>query len=184
MSGHIGDMVSQHWNTPQWLVDLSREALGGHIDLDPCSNEHSVVGARFSFGLPDKDGLKEDWEVVEGTYVRSVFINPPYGKDKERGTSIADWIKKACMLDRTGDHTGRYPRQILVIPASTETDAWDKYIWGDCDAICFLKGRVKFLLEGQEKASSTKGTAVVYYGTEEQRFKEVFKPYGAVITEF
>lgn len=182
MAGHINDMVSQHWNTPKWLVDAVREALGGTIDLDPCSNDDSVVGARYEFRLPLVDGLAMPWDVLpNGSRIQTIYCNPPYGRDKERGTDIGDWIHKAKELDRAHDGDQDYRDQILVIPASTELVAWHEDIWDDCDAICFLKGRVKFLLEGVEKAGSTKGTAVIYYGKNERRFERAFDRLGRVI---
>lgn len=172
MSGAIIDMVSQHWNTPEYILERVRAVFGnrgaydGQVDLDPCSNEHSTVGARVSFALPI-DGLAQSWEGYE-----SMFINPPYGRDRERGTSIEDWVKKASESNTPC---------IMLIPASTETTFWFDYIWPTYDAICFLRGRVKFLLNGEPKAASTKGSALIYWGPDKQRFKDFFEDIGHVI---
>ena len=39
MGGHIKDMVSQHWNTPDWILNGVWRTFDGTIDLDPCDNE-------------------------------------------------------------------------------------------------------------------------------------------------
>lgn len=59
-----------------------KDFYGGSINLDPCSNEYSVVNAETEYRLPEHDGLKESWNYP------NIFVNPPYGIDKERGTTI------------------------------------------------------------------------------------------------
>jgi hypothetical protein len=179
-------MLSQHWNTPKWIVDKIRSGWG-NIDLDPCSNEGSLVRAAYEVRLP-QDGLAFDWYAPN---VQTIFCNPPYGIDKERGTSIGDWIQKCADTDRAGDKEAStaglgpgYKDIFLLIPASTELKAWHEHIWNDCDAICFFNRRIKFLLNGEEKAGSTKGSALVYYGQYEDLFKEWFSDCGKVLTVF
>lgn len=180
MAGHIGDMVSQEWNTPQYIVDQLNWFWPDGIDLDPCDNEHSILNPKMAFRLPHIDGLNAYWDIPE---VKSIFVNPPYGRDTERGTSIADWVEKA-------DHTyvrGAFSNPvevIMLIPASPETKFWFDYIWyGSAGAVCFLKGRVKHDLHGEPaKASSTKGSAVVYWGRRFGDFEEAFGPLGYCVS--
>ena len=82
---------SQHWGTPEKYVRAVKEVLGGHIALDPCSNEFSIVGAALEYRLPLQDGLKETWNAP------TIFVNPPYGLDHERGTAIRHWLQR-CHL--------------------------------------------------------------------------------------
>jgi hypothetical protein len=168
MAAHIAPTVSASWNTPQWIVDVVREQFG-EIDLDPCSNEHSLVAARHNIILPI-DGLKAPW-------MGKVFCNPPYGRDKVRKTSILDWCRKAHM-ERLRGHASEV---LLLIPAATETKHWQDIIWPGAASICFLRSRVKFLLDGKERAGSTVGNAVVYFGLDRERFKEVWSKHGYVI---
>jgi hypothetical protein len=175
MSGHIGNMKSQAWNTPAKLVEAVTEVFGGQIDLDPCDNEYSVTNARVSFKLPT-DGLKEGWVCdSEGTPYQNIFCNPPYGIDKARGTSIADWIHRCSHYGHAGQEI------MLLIPASTETGFWHEYIWGQADAICFIKGRVSHPLEGKKLAASTKGSAMIYWGPNYEKFNKVFGGLGKVV---
>ena len=176
MSGHIGDMKSQHWNTPAELVEAVCEVFGGQIDLDPCDNGFSCTQARVSYKLPT-DGLKESWvSDSQGVLFKNIFCNPPYGLDKVRGTSIADWIHRCSFYGHARDLD-----IMLLIPASTETAFWHEYIWGQADAICFIKGRVKHPLEGKTLAGSTKGSAMIYWGPNVEGFYRVFGKLGKVV---
>lgn len=72
MAGHIEDAGRVDWTTPQAILGPVREVFGGTIDLDPCSNEKPVVGAKLEYRLPNHDGLVEPWS-------GKIFVNPPYG---------------------------------------------------------------------------------------------------------
>ena len=56
--------------------------------------------------LPEKDGLEQDWNDY-----RRIYVNPPYGADRERGTSIKNWLAK-CARTHTGSNLflGRLPQ--------------------------------------------------------------------------
>ena len=62
---------SQDWGTPQNYVRAVKECFGGEIDLDPCSNRCSIVGATVAYILPRNDGLKDSWNF------RRIYVNPP-----------------------------------------------------------------------------------------------------------
>lgn len=194
MAGHIGDMKSQHWNTPTYILEAVRGCFGGRIQLDPCDNEWSTTDAIVSYKLP-KDGLKESWlicpndVVSDGMFLHpnghvrfsNVFCNPPYGLDKERHTSIADWIEKAHDTYRLAVKEGLPMEIVLLIPASTETDFWFDYIWSGARAICFIHGRVSHPLEGKKSAGSTKGSALVYWGNDVPHFEANCRDLGRVV---
>jgi phage N-6-adenine-methyltransferase len=178
MSGHIKDMVSQHWNTPASIVDAVRDVFGGQIDLDPCDNEFSITKPLVSFQLPVNDGLKNDWNQVSHFLERpiNVYCNPPFGRSDD-GTSVADWVKKCAQVG----YYKEVKEVILLLPASTETTFWHEHIWPTADAICFIKGRVSFQLEGKGSGASTKGTAIIYWGTNVEVFIERFSELGRAI---
>lgn len=89
-AGRSINTTSQHWGTPLKYVNAVRAMFGGMIDLDPCSNQYSIIGATVEFALPKHDGLKEDWN-----YWR-IYVNPSYGIDKQRGTTIKNWLAKCA----------------------------------------------------------------------------------------
>lgn len=48
-AGRNINTLSQSWGTPHKYVNAVKEVFGGHIDLDPCSNEYSVVNAQTEY---------------------------------------------------------------------------------------------------------------------------------------
>lgn len=78
MPDHINPGESVDWCSPPKVLDPVHEFFGGIIDLDPCSNDKSIVGATVEFKLPEHDGLKESW-AVKGAHT-SVYDNPPFGR--------------------------------------------------------------------------------------------------------
>ncbi len=55
---------NKHWNTPPKIAEKVEEYFNyfkGGIDLDPCSNEASIVNAHTKLIYPFQDGLKYDW---------------------------------------------------------------------------------------------------------------------------
>lgn len=131
--------LSQDWGTPERYVKAVREFFHGKIDLDPCSNEYSIVHARIEYCLPEQDGLAESWDFP------TVYVNPPYGLDKERGTSIKNWLHRCAMA-----HEQFGAEVLALVPVATNTGHWKKYVFGQAAAVCFLYDtRLKFLVNGE-----------------------------------
>lgn len=165
---NIADKVD--WNTPPKYVDAVVEVLG-EVDLDPCSNEHSLLDAKTKYILPN-DGLSLTWDFPR------VFVNPPYGRDSERKTSILDWVKKAVEA-----HKKYGSEVILLIPVATNTKHFKDYIFVDSKAICFLADtRLKFYTNGEEYSKGAPmACCVVYLGDNQNKFEEVFSKFGKVL---
>lgn len=160
---------NQDWCTPPKYVTAVREFFGV-IELDPCSNENSVVKANHEYMLPTTDGLKESWNFS------TIYLNPPYGLDKERGTSIKDWIK------RCAEAHNEYGSEVLaLIPVAVNTRHWKEYVFSQANSICFLADtRLKFINGGNDKGAPM-ACAMVYWGKHTNKFYECFSEYGAVI---
>jgi len=164
--------LSQEWGTPRKYVDAVNAVFGGVIDLDPCSNEFSIVGARVAYELPEHDGLKESWSF------RRIYVNPPYGIDHERGTSIKHWFYRCALAHRT------HGSEILaLVPVATNTGHWKRYVFGKARAVCFLYDtRLRFLVNGKDGGKGAPmSCAMVYWGEHYDRFHEVFTEHGAVV---
>lgn len=162
---------SHHWCTPQKYVDAVKRVLGD-IELDPCSNSFSLVQAKHSYTLPQIDGLQSSWSY------RTIFVNPPYGRDKERKTSIWNWLCKCVQA-----YTEHQSEVIALIPVATNTKHWKEFVWGKATSIAFLfDTRLPFIAEGNAK---TKGApmacAMIYWGSHPALFEEVFSFYGAIV---
>lgn len=160
------------WQTPKKYVNAVKEVFGGIIHLDPCSSQYSIVNAEVEYMLPEHDGLSQVWNF------QTIYVNPPYGNDTERGTRIIDWLRKCEETNRVFNS-----EVIALIPVATNTAHWKKYIYGKATAICFLYDtRLKFLVDGKDEGKGAPmSCAVIYWGNNFQRFFDVFIQYGAVV---
>jgi DNA N-6-adenine-methyltransferase Dam len=164
---------SQEWGTPENYVRAVKEFFGGDIDLDPCSNKHSIVNARVEYMLPRCDGLKDSWNFDR------IYVNPPYGLDRRRGTGIKSWLYRCALAHKT------YGSEVLaLVPVATNTGHWKKYVFGRARSVCFLYDtRLKFLVNGQNGGKGAPmSCAMVYWGKDHNRFAKVFARFGAVVS--
>jgi len=163
---------SQSWCTPQKYICAVREVFGGTIALDPCSNCYSLVNANIEYRLPDHDGLKESWNYP------TVYVNPPYGADRQRGTTIKHWFRK-CAAARE-----QYGSEVLaLVPVATNTKHWKDFVFGVADAVAFLYDtRLRFLVNGKDEGKGAPmSCAMVYWGLHVSRFELALSPHGAVV---
>jgi len=160
------------WQTPQKYVDAVKDVFGGVIHLDPCSSQYSIVQAEVEYMLPKQDGLSQIWNFP------TIYVNPPYGNDVERGTKIIDWLRKCEEANRVFES-----EVIALIPVATNTAHWKKYIYGSATGICFLYDtRLKFLVDGKDEGKGAPmSCAVIYWGNNFERFFDVFIQHGAVM---
>ncbi len=171
-AGRKVNSQSQSWGTPPKYVNAIQRFFGGSIALDPGSNEYSIVHADTEFMLPKSDGLRENWNYP------TIYVNPPYGADRERGTTIKNWLAK-CVLTH---HT--YDSEILaLVPVATNTGHWKQSVFGQAKAICFLYDtRLKFLENGSGAGKEAPmACAMIYWGHDFNKFYNVFIEYGAVV---
>lgn len=171
-AGRTVNSQSINWCTPPKYVDAVRKVFGGKISLDPCSNEWSIVNAETEYRLPDHDGLRQSWDFP------TIYVNPPYGADKERRTTIKHW------LYRCADAHKRHGSVVLaLVPVATNTSHWKEYVWGQATAVCFLYDtRLRFLVEGNDEGKGAPmSCAMIYWNKDIDTFREVFIEYGAVV---
>jgi hypothetical protein len=163
---------SQHWGTPEKYVRAVKEVFGGSIALDPCSNEFSIVRAAVEYRLPTHDGLKESWDFP------TIFVNPPYGIDRERGTAIRHWLQR-CQLA----HEKHGAEVLALVPVATNTGHWKKHVFAAATAVCFLYDtRLRFLVDGVDGGKGAPmSCAMIYWGRHYRRFFEIFRQFGAVV---
>ena len=171
-AGRHVNTQSQSWCTPSKYVNAIKRFWNGTIQLDPCSNEYSIVKAETEFRLPEQDGLKEEWNF------ETIYVNPPYGSDKERGTTIKNWLAKCCIANL------QYGSEVIaLIPVATNTGHWKQYVFGKATAICFLYDtRLRFLVDGLDGGKGAPmACCLVYWGNRFESFQRVFMEYGAVV---
>lgn len=171
-AGRTINTLSMSWGTPRKYVNAVREVFGGRIDLDPCSNEFSVVSADVEYRLPENDGLKESWNFP------TIYVNPPYGIDKKHGTTIKNWLSHCAHAN------AEYGSEVLaLVPVAANTAHWKKYVFTRASGICFLYDtRLRFLENGKDVGKGAPmACAMVYWGNRFNRFYEVFIRHGAVV---
>lgn len=172
-AGRKINSLSQDWGTPEKYVEAVKEFFGGAIDLDPCSNEHSIVKARVEYRLPKHDGLKDSWNFER------IYVNPPYGLDRKRATGIKNWLYRCAYAHKM------FGSEILaLVPVATNTGHWKKYVFGKARSICFLADtRLKFLVNGENGGKGAPmSCAMIYWGKDHERFQAVFSRFGAVLS--
>jgi hypothetical protein len=171
-AGRTINTLSLDWGTPEKYIAAVKRVFGGEINLDPCSNEYSLVGAEVEYRLPKQDGLKESWDFEK------IFVNPPYGIDQERGTSIKHWLYRCATA-----HSHFNSEVIALVPVATNTGHWKKYVFGCATAVCFLYDtRLRFLIAGRDEGKGAPmSCAMIYWGENFDGFFEVFIHYGAVV---
>lgn len=158
---------SVEWYTPPALLRAARAVLGS-IELDPASCELANQTVRASrYYDKDSDGLHQAW------HAETVWLNPPYCKvgavsNQQRWTNklIAEY------------QAGHVKQALLLVNAATET-RWFERLYAY--PVCFVRGRVRFLSPLGINGGSTLGSAVVYFGSDEQRFVQVFQRIGVLV---
>ena len=171
-AGRTVNSQSQSWGTPKKYVDAVKRFFGGSIALDPCSNEFSIVNAETEYALPDKDGLKESWSFS------TIYVNPPYGADRERGTTIKNWLAKCSYANE------KYGSEVIaLVPIAANTAHWKRFVFTKATAICFLYDtRLKFLENGNDTGKGAPmACSMIYWGNNYERFYDVFIEHGAVV---
>lgn len=163
---------TKNWCTPKKYVDAVTEVFNGSIDLDPCSNKDSIVNADTEYMLPEIDGLISSWNFDH------IYVNPPYGSNRENRTTIRDWFVKIAEARSCGSEI------IALVPVATNTAHWKDFVYPVATSICFLYDtRLKFFINGRE---DTKGAPMsccaIYYGDNPDKFAEVFSRHGAVLS--
>lgn len=151
------------WYTPTKYVETARSVLGS-IDLDPASNSNAQewIGAESFFTKKD-NGLEKEWG-------GKVWLNPPYEQPY-----IQQFAEK--MVQEV--EAGRVTEAIMLTHNYTDT-AWFHLLANAARAICFTRGRIRFLNVEGDEASPTQGQAFFYFGDRATVFAKAFREIGFV----
>jgi len=158
---------NKEWFTPPAFLRSVREVLGD-VALDPCSGRGDFVAAGVKYRLPKQDGLKLPWSNFD-----TVFCNPPYGRDKDRGTSIRDWLCRCSAVGKLGVEV------IALVPVAPNTRHWNEYVFPTCRRICFIR-EPRFKFEGAGVKGAPMAVAAIYWGRQSKVFEQIFSKWGYV----
>ena len=122
--------ASDEWETPADLfAELDAE---WHFDLDAAALPETAKVARYL--TPEDDALAVPWHDGRMQPIPRIWLNPPYGRQLPR------WVRKARQEAQRGAYV------VLLIPARLDTAWWHELVAPS--EVRFLRGRVKFLLNG------------------------------------
>lgn len=154
------------WYTPPYILDLVRNVFHPKaIELDPCScaMADSFVNAK-KYYTKEENALQQDW------VAKTVFLNPPYGKQ------VGEFIKHLIfsLEMKTVDEA------ILLINSNTSTGYW-QHAYKHSTAISFPDHRIAFIDEyGNVQKSPRYSNSIFYFGKSYSRFYMLFSTIGAV----
>jgi phage N-6-adenine-methyltransferase len=155
---------NNEWYTPVEYIEAARAVLGA-FGLDPASSAvaNSIVKAK-KFYTAEDDGLSKKWK-------GRVWMNPPYS-----GDLIGKFTSKLCHHFDEGD----IAEAIVLVNNATET-AWFQEMLALASAVCFPKGRIRYLdATGQPANAPLQGQAFLYFGSRPEAFKAEFAQFGGV----
>jgi len=163
---HVGNATGENeWYTPPDYVEAARLTMD-KIDVDPASSDlaNQIIKADKYFTIKE-DGLKQEWH-------GNIWMNPPYSQpliakfcDLLVDKYLKKEIKQACVLVNNATETNFYQRMLRT-----------------CDAVCFIKGRIKFIdKNGNASGAPLQGQTILYFGEYFEAFSENFSYFGAVL---
>ena len=152
------------WYTPPEFIEAAKVVLGT-IDLDPASSllANRVVGANVIF-TKDDNGLTKPWS-------GNVWMNPPYAQPL---------CARFCERVSDAYDNGEISSAIVLVNNATETQ-WFQRMLGSAKAVCFPKGRIRFLDPDGKPGAPLQGQAIVYFGESGDMFRQTFGQVGTVL---
>ena len=158
----LNNSGNDEWFTPSDIIEAARSVLG-EIDLDPasCDVANKIVKAEKYYTIDD-DGLTKEWK-------GRVWMNPPYSTGK-----ISLFIEKLFESKDVSE-------AIVLTNNATETK-WFGLFFKHATKICFPSSRIRFLKDNSELGSPLQGNAIIYFGSNGDKFSSVFKQFGTIVT--
>jgi phage N-6-adenine-methyltransferase len=127
------------WETPHDLYEILDHEFD--FEWDVCCT--SKTAKAVNYFTPGENALEQKWVGV-------CWMNPPYGRE------IVKWMAKATF------EAGNGCTVVCLVPARTDTKWWWLYCrWGE---VRFLRGRLKFLKNGNTAFSAPFPSAIVVFG--------------------
>jgi phage N-6-adenine-methyltransferase len=163
---HVAHSTGQNeWYTPPEYIEAARAVMQG-IDLDPASSAKAnlTVKANTYYGI-EQNGLSQKW-------FGNVWMNPPYSQPD---------ITKFCAKMKESYESCDIDSACVLVNNATET-GWFNDLLDAASAVCFVRGRVKFLDEnGNPNGAPLQGQVILYIGANRLRFADYFSGFGKVL---
>lgn len=152
------------WYTPKEFIEAARQVMGA-IDLDPASSRAAnlTVGATNYYSVADS-GLTKEWS-------GRVWMNPPYASDL-----VGKFTAKLTQHYLKDD-----VQEALVLVNNATDTSWFQDMAQHANAICLLRGRVRFLGPDGQTGAPLQGQVVLYFGANKEGFERGFEQFGLVV---
>jgi hypothetical protein len=157
--------TSDSWCSPPEIADPLEEFFDGPVDVDPCSNDRSIIRSRLAF---QRGGLIRPWRLPVSTK-RTVYENDPYSK-------ATAWTEK--MLAELA--CGNVRELVRLSMMATSTAWWSRMCYAPKrnPRILGLK-RIAFLdpfaaSAGEKRMGCRFEPALTYFGPRTREFTRVF----------
>lgn len=174
--------ANNYWLTPPEELDLVRRYAP--VGLDPCTGPDNPTDAKHYYTEED-DGLAQDWDGYG-----LVFVNPPYSLtdvEKEEARRLGVPITPPIRLwaAKIAEQAMEGVTIIALLPcgARFSTGYWqDNILIPELQAMCFVRGRIKFIDAATGQRGRGPNYDSLYYGFNVDRrlFCDVFRDHGAV----
>jgi hypothetical protein len=156
------ELDSNEWYTPTEFIKAARSVMES-IDVDPASNDtaqkHIQAGIYYT---KESNGLAQEWN-------GNVWLNPPYGDP-------LPWVGKLL-----SEFKAERTKQAILLVNTANSPEWSRLLWHSPFAVCLLNRRVRFWRPDRTEAKGTAQDQMIWYiGYETDRFREVFKSFGAI----
>ena len=161
---------SDSYCTPPELLAPILEYHGGRIDLDPCSNGHSEVGATVEWTIVTDALSQPDWAIHPRC---EIFVQPPYSNPRPFLVLATDAARRGCRVSALLKHD--------------HTTTWWRDTWPGVLAACLLWDRARFLLGGRRTGTAMFPSTIIALrrrrpGRDLERFRSIFAGgYGDVV---
>jgi ParB family chromosome partitioning protein len=168
---------NNEWYTPLQYVEAARKVLGS-IDLDPasCEEANRVIKATRYYTKED-NGLMQPWN-FNGRPVR-VWLNPPYGRVHPERKGSNQSLQRAFAEKLRREFAAGTVEEAILLSLGNPNSVWFQPFFDFL--ICFNKGTLHFGRPGGKRGTIGFPLAFVYLGSHEDRFKEIFSPFGRMV---
>jgi len=163
---HVGHSTGLYeWYTPRNIIEAARKLMKT-IDVDPASSDiaNQIIGATTYYTI-ENNGLLQEWK-------GNIWMNPPYSQPLI--TQFCDLLVEKYIL-------GEVKQACVLVNNATETNFYQNMM-NHSKAICFIKGRVKFIDEkGESGGAPLQGQTILYFGDNVAEFISIFSEFGVVL---
>lgn len=135
----------------------------GVVELDPCSNDHSIVGAAVECRY--HGGLSRPWLELAPNLSRPrhfAYVNSEYGQ-----VLAERWVPRVIAEHRAGIEI------VQLVPARFDTGWW-RQLRTAAARVAVVRGRLQFIRPRRKRSPALFPSALFYLGPRAAEFEALF----------